>query len=53
MFSCEKCEILKNTYFEEHLRTTASEPLTLNNAAAYTVSRTQVIALVNGDVKSN
>ena len=53
MFSCEKCEIFKNTYFEEHLRTTASESFTLNNAAAYTVSRTQVIALVNGDVKSN
>ena len=53
MFSCEKCEIFKNTYFEEHLWTTASEPFTLNNAAAYTVSRTQVIALVNGDVKSN
>ena len=24
MFSCEICEILKNTYFEEHLWTTAS-----------------------------
>ena len=23
-FSCEYCEILKNTYFEEHLRTAAS-----------------------------
>ena len=22
MFSCEYCEILKNTYFQEHLRTT-------------------------------
>ena len=25
MFSCEFCEISKNTYFEEHLRTAASE----------------------------
>ena len=25
MFSCEIYEIFKNTYFEEHLRTTASE----------------------------
>ena len=25
MFSCEFSEIFKNTYFEEHLRTTASE----------------------------
>ena len=25
MFSCEFCKILKNIYFEEHLRTTASE----------------------------
>ena len=24
-FSCEVCEIVKNTYFGEHLRTTASE----------------------------
>ena len=24
LFSCEYCEIVKNTYFEEHLRTTAS-----------------------------
>ena len=24
MFSCECCEIIKNTYFEEHLGTTAS-----------------------------
>ena len=24
VFSCEMCEIFKNTYFEEHLRTTAS-----------------------------
>ena len=24
MFSCEYCEIFKNTYFEEHLRTAAS-----------------------------
>ena len=24
MFSCKYCEILKNTYFEEHLPTTAS-----------------------------
>ena len=24
MLSCEICEILKNTYFEEHLRTTAA-----------------------------
>ena len=25
MFSCGYCEIFKNTYFEEHLRTAASE----------------------------
>ena len=25
MFSCEYCEISKNTYFEEHLRTADSE----------------------------
>ena len=25
MFSCEYCEISKNIYFEEHLRTAASE----------------------------
>ena len=25
MFSCEFCEISKNTFFTEHLRTTASE----------------------------
>ena len=25
MFSCEFCEIFKNTFFTEHLRTTASE----------------------------
>ena len=25
MFSCEYCEIFKNAYFEEHLRTAASE----------------------------
>ena len=25
MFSCEICEIFKNTYFEQHLRTTASK----------------------------
>ena len=25
VFSCEYCEISKNTYFEEHLRTAASE----------------------------
>ena len=25
MFSCKICEVFKNTYFEEHLRTTASE----------------------------
>ena len=25
LFSCEYCEVFKNTYFEEHLRTAASE----------------------------
>ena len=25
MFSCEYCVTFKNTYFEEHLRTAASE----------------------------
>ena len=25
MFSCELCKIFRNTYFEEHLRATASE----------------------------
>ena len=24
VFSCEYCEIFKNTYFEEHLRTAAN-----------------------------
>ena len=24
MFSCEYCKLFKNTYFKEHLRTTAS-----------------------------
>ena len=24
MFSCEYCDVFKTTYFEEHLRTTAS-----------------------------
>ena len=28
VFSCEICEIFKKTYFEEHLRTAASQPLT-------------------------
>ena len=27
VLSCEICEIVKNTYFEEHLRTAASENL--------------------------
>ena len=27
VFSCEFCEIFKNTFFTEHLRTTASEYL--------------------------
>ena len=27
VFSCEICEIFKNIYFEEHLRTSASELL--------------------------
>ena len=31
MFSSEICEIFKNTYFEEHLRTSASLPVTLGN----------------------
>ena len=26
MFSCELCEISKNTFFSEHLRATASDP---------------------------
>ena len=25
MFSCEYCEIFKNSYFEEHLQTAASD----------------------------
>ena len=25
MFSCEYCQTFKNTYFEEHVRTTASD----------------------------
>ena len=28
IFLCEICEIFKNTYFEEHLRTTASVNIT-------------------------
>ena len=31
VFSCEYCEIFKNTYFEEHLRTVASLKTHLNN----------------------
>ena len=27
MFSCEFCEILKKTYFKEHLRTTVYEEM--------------------------
>ena len=27
MFSCEICDFFKNTYFEKHLQTTASETL--------------------------
>ena len=26
VFTCEYCEIFKNTYFEEHLQMAASEP---------------------------
>ena len=29
VFSCEICEIFKNTYFEEHLRTTTSAHILL------------------------
>ena len=29
MFSCELCDIFKNTFFTEHLRTTASEPFSI------------------------
>ena len=29
MFSCEISEVFKNTFFEEHLRTTTSEDITL------------------------
>ena len=29
MFSCEYCEIFKDTYFKEHLRMTAPEHLTI------------------------
>ena len=31
MLSCEYCKFFKNTYFEEHLRTTASLSLNLGN----------------------
>ena len=31
LFPCEYCKIFKNTYFEEHLRTAASEPKTVIN----------------------
>ena len=31
MFSCDYCEIFKNAYFEEHLRTTASYFLKKNS----------------------
>ena len=32
MFSCEFCEIFKNTFFTEHLRTTASENVKSKNS---------------------
>ena len=31
VFSCEFCEIFKNTFFTEHLRATASERISLKN----------------------
>ena len=31
MFSCEYCEIFKNTYFEEHLKIAASKDLKVFN----------------------
>ena len=31
MFSCKYCEISKNTYFEEHLRLTASDTKIFSN----------------------
>ena len=35
MFSCEFCEIFKNTYFQEHLRATASEKVGYENIGIY------------------
>ena len=35
MFSCEYSEISKNTYFEEHLRTAASEVTLGSNWLGY------------------
>ena len=34
MFSCEFCEIFKNTFFTEHLRTTASVVRNVANVEA-------------------
>ena len=33
VFSCEYCEIFKNTYFEEHLQTAASKGSIKNNSS--------------------
>ena len=35
VFSCEYCEILKNTYFEKHLRTAASGKPHLNTLVSW------------------
>ena len=43
MFYCEFCEVFKNTYFEEHLRTTASGLLVTFNF--YNVELCNVAAL--------
>ena len=38
MFSCEFCEISKNTFFTEHLRTMASKKLQGKNYSSYLIS---------------
>ena len=48
VFPCEICEIFKNTYFEEHLRTTASEYTTSITSDQFPVHR--LTGFYHGDI---
>ena len=48
VFSCEFCEIFKNTYFEKHLQTAASGLLLQN--CAYVKKNTFCVNLMSGYV---